>query len=89
MSFVIILILQVLKICLNHALSASVVSMIQEKTANSWTWVAQDFSDGELATMTFALRSVVVVVVAVVVVIVDVDVVIQKHLCGDHSLLQV
>merc|ERR1719193_2318137 len=47
---------QVLKICLNHALSASVVSMIQEKTSNSWTWVAQDFSDGELATMTFALR---------------------------------
>ena len=47
---------QVLKICLNHALSASVVSMIKEKTANSWTWVAQDFSDGELATMTFAIR---------------------------------
>ena len=59
--------MQVLKICLNHALSASVVSMIQEKTSNSWTWVAQDFSDGELATMTFALRSVVVIVVVVAV----------------------
>ena len=41
--------------------------MIQEKTSNSWTWVAQDFSDGELATMTFALRSVAVIVVVVAV----------------------
>ena len=57
-----------LKICLNHALSASVVALIQEKTSNSWTWIAQDFSEGELTTMTFALRSVVVVCIVDVVV---------------------
>ena len=47
---------QVLKICLNHALNSSVLAMFKEKDAKSWTWAAQDFSDGELTTMTFALR---------------------------------
>ena len=47
---------QVLKICLNHGLSPALVSMFKEKDAKSWTWVAQDFSEGELTTMTFALR---------------------------------
>jgi Ran GTPase-activating protein (RanGAP) involved in mRNA processing and transport len=47
---------QVLKICLNHALSPELVEMFREKDAKSWTWVAQDFSEGALTTMTFALR---------------------------------
>jgi len=47
---------QVLKICLNHYATAQLVSTFKEKDTKSWTWAAQDFSEGELTTMTFALR---------------------------------
>merc|ERR1719369_451880 len=47
---------QVLKICLNHYLTPQLVSQFKEKDTKSWTWAAQDFSDGELESMTFALR---------------------------------
>ena len=47
---------QVLKICLNHYVTPQLVSGFKEKDTKSWTWGAQDFSDGELTSMTFALR---------------------------------
>ena len=47
---------QVLKICLNHSITQSVVAQFKEKDTKSWTWAAQDFSEGELESMTFALR---------------------------------
>jgi len=47
---------QVLKICLNHYVNPQIVSSFKEKDTKSWTWAAQDFSDGELTSMTFALR---------------------------------
>jgi E3 SUMO-protein ligase RanBP2 len=47
---------QVLKICLNHSLNPALLAIMKEKDPKSWTWVAQDFSDGELTTMTLALR---------------------------------
>jgi len=49
---------QVLKICLNHYLTPQLVSQFRrkEKDTKSWTWAAQDFSEGELESMTFALR---------------------------------
>ncbi|XP_023348327.1 RANBP2-like and GRIP domain-containing protein 5/6 isoform X4 [Eurytemora carolleeae] len=47
---------QVLKICLNHYVTPQLVSNFKEKDTKSWTWAAQDFSDGELTSMTFALR---------------------------------
>eukprot|EP00092_Neocalanus_flemingeri_P036782 GFUD01040043.1.p1 GENE.GFUD01040043.1~~GFUD01040043.1.p1 ORF type:complete len:2751 (-),score=928.30 GFUD01040043.1:212-8194(-) len=47
---------QVLKICLNHYLTPQLVSQFKEKDTKSWTWAAQDFSEGELESMTFALR---------------------------------
>ena len=47
---------QVLKICLNHYVNPALVAAFKEKDTKSWTWAAQDFSDGELTSMTFALR---------------------------------
>ena len=47
---------QVLKICLNHYISQGLVASFKEKDTKSWTWAAQDFSEGELESMTFALR---------------------------------
>ena len=47
---------QVLKICLNHYVTQQLVAQLKTQDAKSWTWAAQDFSDGELETMTFALR---------------------------------
>ena len=47
---------QVLKICLNHSVSQQLVSQFTTKDNKSWIWAAQDFSDGELETSTFALR---------------------------------
>ena len=47
---------QVLKICLNHFITQSLVAQFKEKDTKSWTWAAQDFSEGELESMTFALR---------------------------------
>merc|ERR1719445_2420291 len=47
---------QVLKICLNHYVTQQLVSQVQAQDPKSWTWAAQDFSDGELQSMTFALR---------------------------------
>jgi len=47
---------QVLKICLNHYLTPQLASQFKEKDTKSWTWAAQDFSEGELESMTFALR---------------------------------
>merc|ERR1719445_2972328 len=47
---------QVLKICLNHYVSQQLVAQFKKKDTKSWTWAAQDFSDGELESMTFALR---------------------------------
>ena len=46
----------VLKICLNHYVTTQLVSNFKEKDTKSWTWGAQDFSDGELTSMTFTLR---------------------------------
>ena len=48
---------QVLKICLNHYVTPALVGTFKEKDPKSWTWAAQDYSDGELTSMTFALRS--------------------------------
>ena len=47
---------QVLKICLNHYITQGLVATFKEKDTKSWTWAAQDFSEGELESMTFALR---------------------------------
>ena len=47
---------QVLKICLNHYITRNLVAQFKEKDTKSWTWAAQDFSEGELESMTFALR---------------------------------
>jgi E3 SUMO-protein ligase RanBP2 len=48
---------QVLKICLNHYVTPVLVAgAFKEKDPKSWTWAAQDYSDGELTSMTFALR---------------------------------
>ena len=47
---------QVLKICLNHYVTSDLVAQFQPQDTKSWTWAAQDFSDGELESMTFALR---------------------------------
>merc|ERR1719445_956119 len=47
---------QVLKICLNHYVSQQLVAQFKKQDSKSWTWAAQDFSDGELESMTFALR---------------------------------
>ena len=48
---------QVHKICLNHYVTPALVGTFKEKDPKSWTWAAQDYSDGELTSMTFALRS--------------------------------
>ncbi len=47
---------QVLKICVNHYVTPALVAGFKEKDSKSWTWAAQDYSDGELTGMTFALR---------------------------------
>jgi hypothetical protein len=51
---------QVLKICVNHYVTPALVAGFKEKDSKSWTWAAQDYSDGELTGMTFALRLVLV-----------------------------
>ena len=47
---------QVLKICLNHYVSQQLVSQFKMQDGKSWTWAAQDFSEGELESITFCLR---------------------------------
>jgi hypothetical protein len=47
---------QVLKICVNHYVTPALVAGFKEKDSKSLTWAAQDYSDGELTGMTFALR---------------------------------
>jgi hypothetical protein len=45
---------QVLKICLNHALTPELI--FRPKDEKSWLWGAQDFTEGEGKMETFVLR---------------------------------
>ena len=45
---------QILKICLNHALSSDI--LFKEKDEKSWMWAAQDYSDDEGRKETFVVR---------------------------------
>ncbi len=45
---------QILKICLNHALTSAIT--FRKKDDKSWLWAAQDFAEGEGKTETFVIR---------------------------------
>lgn len=45
---------QILKICLNHALSSDI--LFKEKDEKSWMWAAQDYSEDEGRKETFVVR---------------------------------
>jgi E3 SUMO-protein ligase RanBP2 len=45
---------QILKICLNHALTPDLT--FKPKDEKSWIWKAKDFTDGEEKEETFAIR---------------------------------
>ena len=47
---------QVLKICCNHVISAQLTMQPLQTSDRSWTWTAQDFSEGELVQETLALK---------------------------------
>lgn len=47
---------QVLKVCCNHFLAKDMKLLPISSSDRSWTWVAQDYSDGTLATETFAIK---------------------------------
>lgn len=47
---------QVLKVCCNHFLARDMKLLPISSSDRSWTWVAQDYSEGTLSTETFALK---------------------------------
>lgn len=47
---------QVLKICCNHFITPQLTLKPLQTAERSWTWSAQDFSDGELVQETFAVK---------------------------------
>jgi RanBP1 domain/Zn-finger in Ran binding protein and others len=47
---------QVLKVCCNHFLAKDMKLLPISSSDRSWSWVAQDYSDGTLETETFALK---------------------------------
>ena len=47
---------QVLKICCNHYITPDLVLKPLQTSDRTWTWSAQDFSEGELVPETFALK---------------------------------
>ncbi|GLG99976.1 E3 SUMO-protein ligase RanBP2 [Gryllus bimaculatus] len=47
---------QVLKVCCNHLLTANIVFSVLQTCDRAWTWIAQDYSEGEVKAELFALR---------------------------------
>ena len=47
---------QVLKVCCNHVITASLALKPLQTSDRTWTWTAQDFSEGELSQEMFALK---------------------------------
>lgn len=47
---------QVLKVCCNHFLAKDMQLLPISSSDRSWTWVAQDYSEGTLSTETFAIK---------------------------------
>jgi E3 SUMO-protein ligase RanBP2 len=47
---------QVLKVCCNHVITASLALKPLQTSDRTWTWTAQDFSEGERTQEMFALK---------------------------------